>query len=141
MNVSNDETAAQDSRITICLSCGIYHKGTHADVSYCFSEDHMCERRDEESRQLFLESISVLANSFYLKTWLKKAYRHSITSILDDIGRALDEIFLQRLQVQDISANNGNEVINDNAVAQPATENHGNGDDSGDSASCSFETK
>lgn len=54
----------------MCLACGTYIKGNHAEVSYCFAEEHMCNGADGDfigqRRKLFLECISVIANELYV---------------------------------------------------------------------------
>lgn len=52
-------------RLTICLRCGLHVGGTHASVSYCFSE-HMCVSMEKERQ--YLDAICLIANAMHANT-------------------------------------------------------------------------
>lgn len=53
-----------DHRISVCLKCGSYMKGSHANVGYCFSE-HMCDCSLTPHQDEYLEAICIIANAMY----------------------------------------------------------------------------
>lgn len=61
----NEIEVESDGRLTICLKCGLHVSGTHANVSYCFSE-HMCDSTAMQDQHL--KAICVIANAMYTNT-------------------------------------------------------------------------
>lgn len=64
-NTSTVHSNATKERLTVCLTCGMSVCGPHAEVSYCFSEEHMCEGLNQNQQQ-FLEAIAILCNVMYI---------------------------------------------------------------------------
>lgn len=64
-NVSEVSNDGADDRLTICLNCGVHVSGTHANVSYCFSE-HMCDSMQKEHQ--YLNAICLIANAMHANT-------------------------------------------------------------------------
>lgn len=99
---SNTESESQEdiSRLTICLKCGTHMRGSHANVSYCFSE-HMCNEQVQFDQQPYLDTICVIANAMHTgKTSDEGAQKAILQGSKNpfnssNIGRALEELLLQ----------------------------------------------
>lgn len=57
-----ERDSERDSRMSVCLRCGTYIRGTHANVSYCFS-DHMCNGTPDQNQ--FSDAICIIANAMH----------------------------------------------------------------------------
>lgn len=125
----NDIFSATNGRMTVCLSCGMFVCGTHADVSYCFSEEHMCEGLNEnnisQSRQHFLKGISVLSNAMYVGNNQNGDFGLPFNQ--SNIERALYQILSDHEQAQNLSAIN--ELNDDDSVIQSTAGSHVDVDD------------
>lgn len=90
------------SLLTVCLECGHFIHGIHPDVSFHFSEDHMCEGNSSNLNrdQLFIECINLLAN----KAYTDETPDCGSDALPFDVGKiklVLDEIFLQSKERHD----------------------------------------
>lgn len=96
-SILRPEDAEIDYRLTVCLKCGLYMKGSHANVSYCFSE-HMCDSSLTQNQDEYLTAISIIACTMYIvhQQWQfpPKLKTHNIhTEFIDDSSIAVCPFF------------------------------------------------
>lgn len=101
-HVDQDSSMVHDygSRLTVCFDCGHFHYGKHADASFQFSEEHICEEGSSTSnrRQPFMECIALLADIIYYDKAIACGPDASPFDVRT-IQSTLDEIVLRQVQV------------------------------------------